>query len=130
MARDHAEVARAATSVFVYGTLMPGERRWAALEPFASRWEPATAVGRLWDTGRGYPAIRFDAGARAVPGFVVSVDAERLAEAIAVLDAIEGEGVLYRRVEVTTSRGPALSYEWLGPTDGLVPLPEGWLRRG
>lgn len=108
---------------------MPGESRWPALEPFATGWEPATATGRLWDTGRGYPAIRFDAGGGVVPGLLVAVDAERLPEAIAVLDAVEGEGVLYRRVAVETSGGPAVSYEWLGPTEGLVPLPDGWRPR-
>jgi gamma-glutamylcyclotransferase (GGCT)/AIG2-like uncharacterized protein YtfP len=117
--------------VFVYGSLMPGESRWPALEPFAAGWEPATAPGRLWDTGRGYPAIRFDdAVGGAVPGFLVLVDDERFADAIAVLDAVEAEGSLYRRVEVDTSGGRAVSYEWLGPTDGLTPLPEGWRPTG
>lgn len=120
---------RVASRVFVYGTLMPGGSRWPALEPFASGWEPATAPGTLWDTGRGYPAIRFDA-VGTVPGFVVTLDGRRLPEALAALDAIEAEGVLYRRVEVETSRGRAVSYEWLGPTDGLVPLPEGWRPTG
>jgi gamma-glutamylcyclotransferase (GGCT)/AIG2-like uncharacterized protein YtfP len=130
-------VAEAAGRVFVYGTLMPGELLWPALERFATGWAPATARGRLWDTGRGYPAIRFATGADAetdtdaavVPGVLVTLDSERRAEAFAVLDGIEGEGVLYRRVEVDTSGGRATSYEWLGSTDGLVSLPEGWPRR-
>ena len=105
---------------------MPSESRWPALQPFATRWEPATASGRLWDTGRGYPAIRFDAGGGAVPGFLVTLDADRVLTALAALDVIEAEGLLYRRVEMRTSGGPAVSYEWLGPTHGLVPLPGGW----
>ena len=105
---------------------MPGGTRWAAREPFATGWEAAPVRGRLWDTGRGYPAVRFDGEAGVVPGCVVTIPPERLAEAIAVLDAIEAEGVLYRRVQVATSAGPATSYEWLGPTEGLVPLPGGW----
>ncbi|HWC09935.1 MAG TPA: gamma-glutamylcyclotransferase [Acidimicrobiales bacterium] len=115
-----------ATRVFVYGTLMPEEARWPVLAPYVTRWERATARGQLWDSGRGYPAVRFEDGAGVVPGFVVTLDAARAADVIAALDAMEGEGVLYRRVEVRTSAGEATSYEWLGSTDGLVPLPGGW----
>ena len=117
-----------ATRVFVYGTLMPGEPRWPALQPFASGWEPATARGHLWDTGSGYPAVRFDPDGADVPGFLVALDPGGAAEAIAVLDRIEGEGALYRRVRVATSGGPAVAYEWLGSTEGLVPLASGWPR--
>lgn len=112
--------------LFVYGTLMPGEALWPALEPFAVAWRPASAAGRIWDTGLGYPAVRFDAGAGPVPGVVVDLDPERAGAAISLLDGIEEEGRLYRRVEVVTTGGPAYAYEWLGPTEGLTPLPEGW----
>lgn len=112
--------------VFVYGTLMPGEPRWPALRPYAVSWRPATAKGRLWDTGRGYPAVRFDEGGEAVPGTVVTIAPGLSADVVAILDRIEGEGVLYRRVDVVTSAGPAMSYEWLGPTDGLARLANGW----
>ena len=112
--------------LFVYGTLMPGEPLWPALAPFAVAWEEVTAAGRIWDTGDGYPAVRFDAAGGAVPGVLVALDPGRLAAAIGVLDEIEGEGTLYRRVEVATTGGPAWAYEWLGPTTGLVPLPHGW----
>ncbi len=114
------------TCVFVYGTLMPGKCRWTALRPYAVSWQAATARGRLWDTGCGYPAARFDDDAAAVPGVVVALAPGSVDDAIAVLDGIEGEGRLYRRVEVATSAGPALGYEWLGPLDGLVPLAYGW----
>ncbi|MDP8937969.1 MAG: gamma-glutamylcyclotransferase [Actinomycetota bacterium] len=112
--------------VFVYGTLMPGRSRWPALEPYATGWAPAIASGRLWDTGRGYPAVRFDHEGVAVPGVVVTLEPEAAPDVIARLDGIEAEGVLYRRVEVDTSAGRAVSYEWIGSTDGLVPLPDGW----
>lgn len=114
--------------LFVYGTLMPGEPLWPALAPFAVAWEEVSAAGTLWDTGNGYPAVRFGAAGAAVPGVLVALDPERLVAAIAVIDEIEGEGTLYRRVEVSTSGGPAWAYEWLGPTTGLVPLPHGWPR--
>jgi len=112
--------------LFVYGTLMPDEPLWPALAQFAVSWEAVTAQGRLWDTGRGYPAVRFDDAGGVVPGVLVDLDPDRAAEAIEELDRIEDEGRLYRRLEVTTSRGPALAYEWLGSTDGLAHLPEGW----
>ena len=115
--------------LFVYGTLMPGEPLWPALAPFAVAWEEVTAPGRIWDTGQGYPAVRFDVAGGAVPGVLVALDPDRLAEAIAVLDGVEEEGSLYRRVEVATSGGRAWAYEWLGPTAGLSPLPDGWPRR-
>ncbi len=115
------------TRVFVYGTLMPGQPRWPALAPYATAWTAATAPGRLWDTGRGYPAARFDATGDPVPGFLVDLDPALVPDAVTLLDHIEGEGVLYRRVEVLTSGGPALSYDWLGSTRGLTPL-AGWLR--
>ncbi len=115
--------------VFVYGTLMPGEIRWPALRPFAVGWLPVVVRGRLWDTRMGYPAARFDeADDQEIPGFLVALDERRLSGAIATLDRIEGEGVLYRRVPVSTSGGEAFSYEWLGPVVGLVPLPQGWPR--
>jgi gamma-glutamylcyclotransferase (GGCT)/AIG2-like uncharacterized protein YtfP len=115
--------------VFVYGTLMPGESRWPLLLPFAAEWEPATAPGGLWDTANGYPAARFDDLAGEVPGYVVVLDARRATDALGLLDRVEGEGVLFRRVTVTTSAGPAMGYEWLGPTGGLVRLPDGWRYR-
>ena len=121
-------VAEVADRLFVYGTLMPGEPRWRALQPYVISWEPVTARGHLWDTGSGYPAVRFDPEGPDIAGFLVALDPERGAEAIGVLDRIEGEGALYRRVRVTTSAGPAIGYEWLGSTEGLVPLASGWPR--
>ncbi len=112
--------------VFVYGTLMPGERLWPALYRFAAGWEPATARGHLWDTGRGYPAARFDNRAAEVAGVLVRISPDRLTDALAVLDHVEEEGSLYRRVEVVTSGGPAVAYEWLGTTEDLTPLAGSW----
>jgi gamma-glutamylcyclotransferase (GGCT)/AIG2-like uncharacterized protein YtfP len=118
-----------ATHLFVYGTLMPGHARWRLLQPYAVAWEPATAPGRLWDTGRGYPAVRFEPDGGPVPGFRVQIAPELTAAAVSAMDRVEGEGVLFRRVEVLTSGGPALAYEWLGPVDDMSPLPEGWPAR-
>ncbi len=107
---------------------MPGQPRWAVLEPYAARCEPATARGRLWDTGRGYPAVRFDADGDPVPGILVALNPELAAEAVATLDRVEQVGALFERVEVATTAGPAIAYEWLGPITGLEPLAGGWPR--
>ncbi len=105
---------------------MPGEVRWPALRPHALSIEPASAKGHLWDTGAGYPAARFDPAGGDVPGVLVEIAPRLLADVIGILDRIEGEGVLFRRVEVLTSGGPAISYEWIGPTDGMTLLFDGW----
>jgi len=115
-----------AVRVFVYGTLMPGQSRWRHLSPYAASWQRATTIGWLWDTGCGYPAATFDDGGREIPGVAVVLAPGKAAAALRVLDEIEGEGSLYRRVEITTSHGLAVSYQWLGATDGLRPLPDGW----
>ncbi len=112
--------------LFVYGTLMPGHVLWPQLAPYATSCERVTATGRLWDTGHGYPGVRFHHEGDAVPGVLVHLAPGRATEAVNLLDRIEDEGRLYRRVEVTTSAGPALAYEWLGPVDDLLHLHDGW----
>lgn len=115
-------------ALFVYGTLLPGEARWRFLRPFAISWAPARAQGRLWDTGRGYPAAVFGEEGF-IPGALVRLAPGTGAEALRLLDALEGEGTLYDRVVVRTSAGDAIAYEWLGPTQGFRLLPDGWGRR-
>ena len=112
--------------LFVYGTLMPGHVLWPDLAPYARAHEPATAPGRLWDTGLGFPCIRFDADGPPVPGVLVDLHPDQVDAVLRMLDRIEDEGRLYRRVVVTTSAGPAFAYEWLGPTEGLASLADGW----
>ncbi|MGH8991701.1 MAG: gamma-glutamylcyclotransferase family protein [Acidimicrobiia bacterium] len=105
--------------------MMPGQARWRHLRPFADSWRPATCRGRLWDTGRGYPAAIFGPGGE-IPGVAVVLKRGVIEEAVRLLDEIEGEGQLHRRVEIATSAGPAVTYEWLGSTAGLLPLANGW----
>lgn len=116
-------------AVFVYGTFLPGEPRWPLLEPYAAEVVDATVSGRLYDTGRGYPAARFDTGPGSIPGVCVRVWAEHWNAVIDLLDGVEAEGTLYRRMEVVTSAGAATTYEWLGDTGCLHPLPDGWRAR-
>ena len=55
------------TTVFTYGTLMPGHLRWGLIAPFASSHRPARVDGQLFDTGRGWPAACFAAPLGAAP---------------------------------------------------------------
>lgn len=91
--------------LFVYGTLLPGEVRWHHLAPFVADDAGVAAVvdGALYDTGRGYPAARFDGVGRIVGRVFALVDAS---SALAHLDVVEGavDG-LYVRVRVVTTEG-------------------------
>ncbi len=126
-------------AVFVYGTLMPGLSRWHSLAPFAAGQSVETTVaGRLYDTGRGYPAAIFvrpstadpsmpadgagDGTGGIIPGRRVPLRPESLGRCLQFLDEIEGvAGGLYRRVRVRTDAGePAWSYAWGGDLDGLT----------
>jgi gamma-glutamylcyclotransferase (GGCT)/AIG2-like uncharacterized protein YtfP len=107
--------------LFVYGTLQPGRLRWPLLEPFATRHRAATVRGTLYDSGDGWPVVDFEADDHDVPGVLVDLDAERLDDALALLDRIEGVVTdLLRRVVVTTTDGAsAWSYHWPGSTVGM-----------
>lgn len=134
-------------TMFVYGTLRPGEERWPMLSPFVvdEGWDDAVA-GRLYDTGLGYPAATFDtavapatgtAGAAAavraglVVGRTVRLLEASLRRALAVIDTEEDTAAgLYRRVAVTTRTGVrAWAYQWAARVD-LAPIVSGdWCRR-
>jgi gamma-glutamylcyclotransferase (GGCT)/AIG2-like uncharacterized protein YtfP len=112
-----------ATTVFVYGTLMPGRLRWPLIEDHVAAHRPATVAGTLLDTGYGYPALLLD-GRGTVHGVAVDLHAESAGEALDLLDGIEGQA--YRRVEVTSAVGERLeTYVWVASTDGFEPIPSG-----
>jgi gamma-glutamylcyclotransferase (GGCT)/AIG2-like uncharacterized protein YtfP len=123
-------------ALFVYGTLRPGESRWAHLAPFVvdQGWPDAVA-GRLFDTGHGYPAARFAAEHPGrITGQTLVLLGGSLDRALHVLDEIEGAvWGLYRRVTVTTERGVrAFAYEYGDRDDheSLRPIPSGdWRAR-
>jgi gamma-glutamylcyclotransferase (GGCT)/AIG2-like uncharacterized protein YtfP len=85
--------------LFVYGTLMPGHLRWSMLAGHAIDRVRATAPGRLFDTGEGWPAAQFtalvaakggDGAVETIPGWLIRVDPPQPDELLTVLDAMEG----------------------------------------
>lgn len=116
--------------LFVYGTLLPGEVRWHFLEPFVADGGREDSVGgRLFDTGLGYPAARFGADG-VIHGRSFALTLERLAEALGVLDEVEGavDGLYGRREIVTASGRAAWAYEG-GAGLHLEPIHSGsWLQ--
>jgi gamma-glutamylcyclotransferase (GGCT)/AIG2-like uncharacterized protein YtfP len=119
------------THLFVYGTLRPGDVRWPILAPFVAGDGVADSVrGRVYDTGRGYPAARFDEDGT-ILGRTYPLRADHLTEALDVIDdeesSVEGG---YLRVAVTTALGTrAWAYEY-GAGLELTPIDTGdWLRR-
>ncbi len=102
--------------LFVYGTLAAGQQRWRHLAPFVlGAGHEASVPGTLYNTGNGYPAARFD-GPGSIRGRIYELDADRLDEALRLLDEVEGAVLdLFHRVAVTTSAGlEAWAYEYCG----------------
>jgi gamma-glutamylcyclotransferase (GGCT)/AIG2-like uncharacterized protein YtfP len=116
-------------SLFVYGTLKPGRSRWPVLEPYVDpAVEPkrATVEGRLWDTGRGWPALT--AGAAVVVGTVVRLRADTINDALSALDAVEGvhNGLFRREIAVTDEQTPCWVYRWPHSTNSFDELDKVW----
>lgn len=116
-------------SVFVYGTLMPGQSRWDLLAPYAVGDATRDQIsGRLIDTGYGYPGL-IDLGAdTTVHGWVVDLDNPRTSEALAYLDEIEGTaaGLYAREVVCTASGRTCWTYRYLQPAAGMRNLRGSW----
>lgn len=111
-------------AVFVYGTLMPGHVRYPAIEPYVGGARLARVRGRLYDTGRGFPAAVFD-GEAEVEGWLLTLKPGTAGRALALLERIEGN--LYAPTTVTTTDGErAIAYEWRGDTAGLRLLSGRW----
>ncbi len=114
-------------AVFVYGTLKPGDVRWPIIEPHVVSTRPAAVSGRLYDTGRGYPAAVFDR-VGTIRGVVLELAPTDLAEVLELLDFVEGTvSGRYQRVLVTTWEGaPVWAYAFGESTDGLTDLDGHW----
>jgi gamma-glutamylcyclotransferase (GGCT)/AIG2-like uncharacterized protein YtfP len=121
------------TGLFVYGTLLPGEERWPHLAPLVTGdGVPTSVLGRLYDTGRGYPAAVFDPAGPPVRGRRFDLRADVLDTALGLLDEIEGAVLgLYHRVAVRTRDGhPTWAYTYGDDPAGLRPISTGdWLAR-
>jgi gamma-glutamylcyclotransferase (GGCT)/AIG2-like uncharacterized protein YtfP len=117
--------------LFVYGTLRPGDVRWALLQRFVDdEGVDDTAAGLVFDTGLDYPAAVFGEGGK-IRGRTYRLKADIVAEALAVLDEEEDTVAgLYRRVRVTTAAGiEAWAYAY-GDGLELTPIPSGdWFDR-
>ena len=125
------------TAVFVYGTLLPGHLRWHLVDPFVARSHPARVAGRLYDTGRRYPAARFaphdgepqDAPMGVVHGALLRLRPERAEAALDVLDLVEGDEYARIEIEAVHETPPGTTrcwtYEWIAGRARLVALPEG-----
>lgn len=108
------------TSVFVYGTLMPGER-WekVAKRGGAYHAEPAQLSGVVLADLRpeGYPALFADAEAvTPVHGWLYTYDAESWPRALPFLDDLEGlhlEPPLYQRLRVTAQTSSGVRQTWV-----------------
>ena len=114
------------THLFVYGSLRPDRDAWPVLAQWAVGTPSVDAVsGRLYDTGRGYPAATFGEHVRGlVHGAVVELDAARAAAAFVALDRYEADE--YERIRVRTVAGTTVhAYEWRAPLDRMTLLPDG-----
>ncbi|TSA87147.1 gamma-glutamylcyclotransferase [Deinococcus detaillensis] len=110
------------TSVFVYGTLMPGER-WEEVARRGGSYhaEPAQLSGVVLADLRpeGYPALFADEGASVpVSGWLYTYDAQSWVSVLPFLDDLEGLHLtppLYHRVQVTaqTQQGPHQTWVYL-----------------
>lgn len=105
------------TRVFVYGTLLRGERNHHVLA--GARWlgDHTTAPGyTLYDTGP-YPAAAAP-GETALRGEVYAVDAATLQ----ALDILEDYPRLYTRRRIETPFGAAWIYLWIARRGGRWPI--------
>jgi gamma-glutamylcyclotransferase (GGCT)/AIG2-like uncharacterized protein YtfP len=122
--------------LFVYGSLRPDGAAWRLVAELVEVLGEAWTVGRLHDTGHGWPAADLDATGR-VHGVLLEPRGPRAAvELVETVDAYEGAPELFRRRAVvveTPAHGWvwAMAYDW---ADGRPPepvVPEGrWPRPG
>lgn len=112
-----APVEAAPNVIFVYGSSMPGQSRYAFIEHLVENSRAAEVPGYLYDWDLGYPLAKFGPG-EVIPGYVLTLRPESSEEFFTQMTQIEAG--LFELVEVTTRDGIRVrAYEWIGPTDGL-----------
>ena len=123
--------------LFAYGTLVPGGTYWDVIAASVVATRHARVPGRLFDTGRGYPAATFreHGGTTTTTGGPTAAGAPVVVEGVVLslapeehlwarLDAFEGDE--YERLQVRTEAGDAVfTYHWRAPLDGFVPIAGG-----
>ena len=113
--------------VFVYGTLMKGERAQAYLNGQEFLGEGLLRDYGIYHLGS-YPGIKPLEGG-SVPGELYLVDRMTLQR----MDQYEGEGSLYHRVAVDVETGTelirAFAYVYAREITGKPLLPQGWRNR-
>jgi gamma-glutamylcyclotransferase (GGCT)/AIG2-like uncharacterized protein YtfP len=99
--------------IFVYGSLRPGELFYTRVRPYVEKVEPAELHGmQLYSLGD-FPGMVWDASARnPVKGDLLHIYKGYWAEAISVLDRIEGEGFLYKRTQIIVICGETPVAAW------------------
>lgn len=112
-----------AVHVFVYGSSMPGESRYAEIKEYVESSTRAVVDGLLYDSGLGYPAAKFEPGGE-VPGFLLTLEASTADAFLREQTALESG--LFVQVDVQTHSGvTATAWEWIGATDGM-PRIDAW----
>jgi gamma-glutamylcyclotransferase (GGCT)/AIG2-like uncharacterized protein YtfP len=109
---------------FAYGTFRPGHERWGAIERFVRTHRPARVPGRLYDTGAGFPAARFDEDGH-VEGVLCELAPAAVAEAAEIIVDLSNGLFELRRV-VTEDGTSAFSTHWSADMTGLTVLSGPW----
>jgi gamma-glutamylcyclotransferase (GGCT)/AIG2-like uncharacterized protein YtfP len=113
----------AGTRLFVYGTSMPGQAGYGVLDRFVEATRRDEVDGLLFDSGRGYPLAKFDAGGT-IRGYLLELDEATADEALTAMTQYEGG--MFHPVEVRTESGvTATAYEWIQDTEGF-PRIDAW----
>lgn len=100
--------------LFAYGTLQPGQSRWAAIQHLVQGTEPAEALARRIDTGFGYPGV-VDLGKGCTTGTLLIPHEDTYHEFLRLLDSIEGHPSLFTRTLIQVQTGQlAWIYAWNG----------------
>ena len=107
--------------LFVYGTLKEHGRLYVGYEDAIVKGE--IIKGTMYSL-KHFPAIKLD-GKGEIHGELHQIPELYLG----IYDQIEGEGVLYKRVEVETNSGmSAYTYEYMHPVDDLEEVEDGYWR--
>lgn len=115
--------------IFVYGTLLTGERNHHVAAPFLLGVEPGRVRGRLYDAAQGrYPALVLDADGEWIEGewFLVTPEGVTKMDELEAFLGPDHPDNLYERVMVKDADSGACGdvYVWRDPR-GCPPIPGG-----